>query len=258
MLAAFVAFEAAAESVRVDRYDAIRDQLMQMEVVFFDLDSTLARSQRMFGSDAWFDQEQERNMKDGMSRAEARRAAETMSDRLQASVAYDPVEPGVAKLVRDLQAHGVTVIVLTARREPQKHGAFRALRDLGIDMTRTAPAVPASEGLLYENGVLFANGEKKGPVLERFLKKHDLRPRSMAFVDDKLYNLNSVLSVLRANASRFLAVHYTGADEYNARFNRAVSDYQKMEFLAGRKIPSDAVALGAVRAGGLCRSAFSN
>lgn len=252
-----VSFETRAETVSVRKYDQIFDQLRSMELVIFDLDSTLVRSQRMFGSDAWFEHEWEQGILRGLSRDEARKEAERLSDRVQSTLNYDPVEPGVAKLIHELQASGVRVMIETARRIPQMDGAFRALREVEVDMSLTAPKVPAAENLVYRNGVLFANAEPKGVVLERFLKAGNLKVSSIAFVDDKLYNLKSVIGVMRAATPRFLAVHYRGADEYNDRFRQDVSNYQKAEFLAGRSIPSDAVALRSALAGGNCRLLFT-
>lgn len=249
---------ASAETAVVRHYDEIFERLSKMELVIFDLDSTLVRSERMLGSDAWFDQEWEENMRRGLSRDEARKEAERMSDRLQPTLNYDPVEPGVAKLIRDLQSAGVKVMIETARRIPQMEGAFKALHETGIDMSVTAPDVKSRADLVYQGGVLFANSESKGVVLERFIKAMGSRVGSIAFVDDKLYNLRSVLGVMRANAREYLAVHYLGAEEYNARFRQDVSNYQKSEFMSGRSIPSDADALRAVRAGGGCRVLFNH
>ena len=255
--AILVGGQAFAESVRAHSYSEVRERLLAMELVIFDLDSTLVRSERMFGSDGWFDREVEANLRRDLTRTQARKEAEALSDRIQSTIRYELIEPSIATLIHDLQAKGVTVMILTARREPQKIGALRALRETGLDFRKTAPELREAGGLLYVNGVLFANGEKKGPVLDRFLRAAGLAPRSIAFVDDKLYNLNSLLPVLREVAPEFLVIHYTGADEYNARFSRDVSEYQKSEFLAGRAIPGDVDALLMVRAGGLCRTVFN-
>jgi len=78
-------------------------------------------------------------------------------------------------VVSSLQRAGCCIFGLTTRFEETAPGTHKTLRSLGVDMTLTSPFPPQrmedpETGAVYENGVIYCNGEDKGLVLNRFLE----------------------------------------------------------------------------------------
>mmetsp|Transcript_16435 Transcript_16435/g.23107 ORF Transcript_16435/g.23107 Transcript_16435/m.23107 type:complete len:696 (-) Transcript_16435:278-2365(-) len=149
------------------------------------------------------------------------------------------IEPITAEVVKNLQEMGCTVFCLTARHSRSVGQTKQELLKVGVDFSVTSPFPNNSlltdpvTGAVCEDGIIFANGNHKGTVLNRFLEGFVFRdlyslgsewknseaaqkvlPDRIIFVDDQLPNCWTVQNSL-ATAGRFcipvLSYHYQRA-----------------------------------------------
>ncbi len=133
---------------------------------------------------------------------------------------------------------GIPAMALTASLtggfgsiQKMENWRVECLRQLGIDFSRSmihqTPIVfdelasYRGNHCLYVDGVLFVNGNvvSKGEALVAFLKKTELWPSSIIFVDDREENLKSVETALQTieKPIKYQGVHYTGAQRYPSK-----------------------------------------
>lgn len=148
------------------------------------------------------------------------------------------IEPITADVINELQRRGVTVFCLTARNSRCAAQTRAELVRVGVDFSVTSPFPNNSvltdpvTGAVCEDGIIFANNNHKGTVLNRFLEgfvfrplyafggawsdheESSILPDRIVFVDDQLPNCWTVLRSLTC-ASRFripvLSYHYERA-----------------------------------------------
>jgi len=139
---------------------------------------------------------------------------------------YCPVEKDTVEVITALQKGGPTVFALTARHKSTAKQTRQQLLDIGVDFMRAAP-FPKSfgnytiednvTGAQYLDGILYAGRHPKGEVLSRFLdmlQQQDIGdqeidkfgdkikiPKEIMFIDDQLYNIESVLEWLSPRKS---------------------------------------------------------
>ena len=154
------------------------------------------------------------------------------------------VEEEMPELIKDLKEKGVKVIALTSC-PTGKFGIIPSverwridhLDSLGINFSSSFPAIgrqflteiaaPGKSAPLYEEGVLFSKGHKKGEVLKAFLRQSKFRPSKVIFIDDLRENLDSVKGVLKALNIEFKGYQYVGATRFfKKKADSAMLNYQ--------------------------------
>lgn len=102
------------------------------------------------------------------------------------------------------------------------------LQELGIDFSKNAPyqapivfdelASYRGNYSTYLDGVLFVNGTvlSKGEVFLSFLKKTNVSPDKIIFIDDREDNLKSVEAAIQklGKPIEYIGLHYSGAQTY--------------------------------------------
>ncbi len=138
---------------------------------------------------------------------------------------FSLIEPGVVPLIQQLKQQGCFVLGLTSM-ESGAYGVipdmpmwrYEMLRGMGVAFTQefgnyTFTRLPAYRDhypVLYK-GILCANQQSKGAVLQAFLEQFALRPQKLIFFDDSLDNLQSVGKVCEALGIPVALYHYKGA-----------------------------------------------
>jgi hypothetical protein len=143
---------------------------------------------------------------------------------LQQHVLVDTKAP---ELIKQLQAQGVQVIILTRgcygmgatgqnvedlcidvfkKVDIDLHDSFASYSDLCLTDVKHNGFCP-----LFKQGILFSNTCDKGQTLEAFLKFVSFVPDQVIFVDDKLHYVQEVQRAMRACNIPFLGLHYRGA-----------------------------------------------
>ncbi len=153
------------------------------------------------------------------------------------------VEEGMPRFIQNLQESGIKVIALTNFPRGQYGVISRTetwrleqMRELGIDFSKAFPDEKSHEfhemirkgfaSPLFEEGILFANGQAKGEVLKAFFQKSGYYPSKVVFIDDMLVHHSSVEAVMASLEIPCVGVHYVGASKYFRAFNEALIRFQ--------------------------------
>lgn len=193
------------------------DEYNKETLVIFDLDNTLITAPTDLGSDQWVNTLIKQNI---IELNDARKGVITALAPywyLQQYIWPVPVTDNSLAVVNELQNKGVTVIALTARDHYIIYRTREQLERIGFDFTLNCPHKPfhssAPRPALYDAGIIFLNGQDKGPVLEEWLHQMDYRPQKMIFIDDKLNNVQSIQHVAEKERIPFIGIRYGYLDE---------------------------------------------
>jgi len=104
---------------------------------------------------------------------------------------------------------------------------------------QTGLPAPFTHLPLFEEGILFSYGYKKGAVLKEFFQKNGLCPSQVLFVDDLMENLQSVKDELSAMGIPFKGFHYQGAAKHFKPLNEKILHYQFHHLMKTRTWLSD-------------------
>lgn len=154
------------------------------------------------------------------------------------------VEESTPNLLNALEKKGVKVIALTSFpsgklgniKEMEKWKVER-LKTFGIDFSSSFPNIKrltfheiAKADMnppIFQDGVLFSRGYKKGEVLVAFLDHLNLNPQNVIFVDDILENIEGVKDSLSKRKIPFKGFYFQRDDGW---FNEINQDIIKLQF----------------------------
>ncbi len=116
------------------------------------------------------------------------------------------IEPEIIHIIKSLQQRDVEVLGLTSMEtgffgviQSMPEWRFAMLNNLGVTFTQTYSETYFTTLPAYRNnypgiykGIMCCNQQPKGKVLEAFLNKFDVQPKSIIFFDDGQSNLQSV------------------------------------------------------------------
>lgn len=124
-----------------------------------------------------------------------------------------PTEPDTVSIVHDVQ-HKALCGGITSRFPSLAPFTERTLKSLGIQFNLSTvieepinlelnPVCTVSDGILF-CGIVHS----KGSVLQRFLEKINLQPKSILFIDDQLDDVVEIGKTLEPSNISYLGVHY--------------------------------------------------
>ncbi len=154
------------------------------------------------------------------------------------------IEPVVVELINQLKSRGCTVLGLTSM-ESGAYGVissmsewrYQTLKHFGIEFTQkfgnhtltSLPAYRDNYPMLYK-GILCANQQPKGKVLEAFLKQLGLKPNKIISFDDEPGALQSIRDTCETLHIPVACYQYTGAERYERwSRNRMLYEIIKIE-----------------------------
>ncbi len=199
-------------------------------LVVFDLDNTLLAMAQGLGSDQWYEWQKRLSREDPCNpRNTGNRFA--VQGALFFASAMRPTQKDAARQVKNVQALGLPVIVVSSRGTDYRLQTFRELRRNGMDFSRSAigppggypqPFVPVENGRpsRYEDGVFLTTGQHKGRMLYALLRKTGTPlPAAIVAVDDKRKNLDDVVETFGPLGVAVHGWRYSGEDENVRRFD---------------------------------------
>ena len=158
-------------------------------------------------------------------------------------------------LIQELRRRGVPTMALTANLTGELAGVkeiecrrAEKLQALGIDFSTTAPYshpivfedLPPYHGYFshYFDGFFFVNGRtcSKGEALLAFLRRTQITPKKIIFIDDREENLKSVQEALEGRPTTYLGIHYMGALQYPSEDITESAFQSKWEALANETL----------------------
>lgn len=215
-------------------------------LLIFDLDNTVMESSQMLGSDQWYGYLVRAYQERGLTKEDAVDRAIAQWIVIQRTSEMQPVERATPTLIRAMQQSNVRVMALTARPTQLEKRTLTQLKKIGVSFMlhpvhRTEVSLPFKNGTAkYSQGVLFVGAKlNKGVVLGAFLKKISLKPKRVAFVDDKLKHVKDVGQALSKMKVAYTGFRYGATDAKVKAFDPWVAAVQFRYF---RKILPDEAA----------------
>lgn len=217
--------------IEAPHFSDLVDHVKPHSLVILDIDDTLLVPTQTLGSDVWFCHRLKihRSQENSHSKALDKALAEWEGVRHLTKMKI--VEEGSDVIVRDLQAQNITVMGLTTQGLALATRTVTQLRDVGIDLRKTAPEKDDyyfinDHGNLYRRGILFTAGSPKGPALIKLLNHWNLKPDHIIFINDKESHLKDVEKSVEEAGIAFTGLRYSYSDERVNGFNPKLADIQ--------------------------------
>ncbi len=138
------------------------------------------------------------------------------------------LDPNWPFLIQDLQCRGIKTILLTACLIGE-YGCIPSMEErrrnqllkFNIDFKQSWPDEDRIEFSKFideldedripnfSDGMLFSLYADKGAILGAFLKRMNITPNKIIFIDDQQYNLESVLTMCQVSGIEFVGILYT-------------------------------------------------
>jgi Protein of unknown function (DUF2608) len=207
--------------------------LKKDNLVLFDLDNTIMEPLQEFGSDQWFFYRFQKYLDKNMPYQEAIDNANAEWYEIQAITKVKLVENYIKTIIDNLHDNNTLAMGLTTRDHNLSLAALKQLNSLNIDFSKMAPEDKNhyfDNGILFKKGVLFCKGINKGEALRQFLKRINMMPKSIVFIDDKRKSLQQVEKVCKRLKIDFCGLRYGYLDEKVKNFNNNLADIQYENF----------------------------
>ncbi len=149
------------------------------------------------------------------------------------------VEQQTPFVIKKLQSNGVKVMALTALQtgpfgDIENMEDWRLAHLAAYDIHFTQDFVAAEHFVLdelrqegfspvYKRGALFTYKQPKGQALTAFLNRIDWRPQHIAFVDDKMPNIEDVAAAAEALMIPFTGLHYQVAQKLTKPLDEVIT-----------------------------------
>ena len=249
-LAFLIIAPARADIIQVSTLWGAMGWAQRNEMILLDQDNTVFEPVQTLGSDQWA----RAYVRELEAKGVPYELAEKMKTRtwmaIQQVTRVQPVEPST-RLYIAAALKNVRIFGLTARPAEAAELTERQLRSLDINYSRVQSedeVALLNEGTLYRRGVVYTSDGPKGAALLKFLDHYQLKPQSIALIDDRLENLRDVEAALAKRGIRFMGIHYTAAQPKIDAYRSEIANYQLNMFNSSRRgsILSDEEALRAM------------
>lgn len=162
-----------------------------------------------------------------------------LKSKVLKSIKFELVDPKFPKIIQDLNEREIATIALSN----SKTGSFGGIKKLenlrinhlasvNIDFKKSFSkfATPVFDDInsscLFKDGVLFTAKAPKGKVLAAFLKKMNVKPSKILFIDDNLEFVKSVDEEMNRLGIDALCFYYTQAKMLPFRPDEKIAEYQ--------------------------------
>ena len=226
------AISAFAEIREIKSMKEVLKEVDAQTLLVFDLDNTLMEPIQSLGSDQWYYYIIKKYKEvDKLSDQEAYDQADKVWNQTQWLIQVKAVESFTPELIEKLQKKKIKMMGLTARTYDISDITLKQLSSIGINLGHSVSSQDMSFKLVdtayYKNGIVF-QGEhnSKGDVFVEFLKRLNLKPKKVVFVDDKQKHVNSMEKALGEAKIKYIGFRYAAADERVEKFNKDFEDYE--------------------------------
>ncbi len=200
--------------------------------VIFDIDNTLIHPLSEIGSVEWVEYMRERYIQSGLTAEQATQKQHELFGLTQlpknAKVVDDSIFHFLQTLPRDFHVFALTArnpnLMLVTTQQLASVSLIGAL-EANFPKLQQKPAE-----LAIERGIIFANGQDKGKILELLLQNAQQTPAAIYFIDDKTYNVEAFDQAMeRVNSGRadkiaYQSYHLTAVDPLLKSFDAAKAD----------------------------------
>jgi hypothetical protein len=200
-------------------------------LVILDIDNVLGQMEKLIGSPEWFYSHIQKYIKRGLVLEDAVAHTLPLYHFIQHHSDMKPVEPDSAQTIKTIQQHATHTVAMTSRGFHLAARTAEQLDSLGINFSTTSffGHVIYRSYECYE-GIIFCNGNHKGPILLEVFKKNNYWPDTIIFINDKQKYLENIEQELISNASHipinFIGLRYNHLDEQSVLFDTEVAEYE--------------------------------
>ncbi len=193
LLAAFVfAYcNVSAKIIETTEITEISSSIEESTLVLFDLDDTLMNSVISLNSGKWI-----KFYWQAAPLFFPNPLLESLIEFINEHVPVKPLDSSAPRWIQELQKkEGVIPLAMTARslaHSPDRNITAQQLREIGIDFSQSSFPSSFASYPSFQEGIIFTSGEIKGDHLIKLLKTVHFWPKKVIFLDDKLYQVQSV------------------------------------------------------------------
>ncbi|MDP1835923.1 MAG: DUF2608 domain-containing protein [Chlamydiales bacterium] len=237
-----------AEIIETPHFKELKNFTSQDTLLVLDIDDTLLITKQMLGCDEWFTRRVVDLTHAGLPHKAAMAKAIGEWEGIRQLTQMELVEAGTESIIHQLQAQGFKIMGLTTQGLALSTCTIGHLREVDIDLARTAPAEHDHYflnglGVLYHKGILFTSGTPKGAALVRLLDHIGYKPSAVVFINDKASHLKDLQSHLEERGIKFIGLRYSYSDARKAAYCHKIAHIQFNHSNFGR-ILTDAEAAG--------------
>ena len=220
----------------------LEEYLTPGSLIVFDIDNTLIEPVQELGKDQWFGRKIQRYIEQGFNSKNALEVTLKQWTAVQNITDMQLAEPGIDTLIKKLQKQGFSTIGLTTRGLDLCNRTIDQLQSVKIKLDRTHKNKKdiffhiEKVGVLYRGGIIFTCNTHKGKALFKFLKKSNLKPSHVVFINDKHSHLLPVEEYCEKHNILFTGLRYNQLDPKVQNFRMDIADLQEAQF---GKIVSD-------------------
>lgn len=222
----------AGEIIEADHFSEILPYANEETLLVLDIDDTLLIPKQMLGCDEWYQLRLKHYLvlEGTFEKALDRALAEWEGIRHYTQM--EIVEEGTETLIDQLQQEGIQVMGLTTQGLALATRTSMQLAEVGIDLTKTAPAsqdaffVQNDHGILFRKGILFTSGQAKGKALFNLLASCGKLPKRVVFINDKMTHLADVEATSQEWGIEFIGLRYAFSDVKKAAFSPEIAQFQ--------------------------------
>lgn len=223
----------SAQIIEIQKMSEIQKYVDKDTMLIFDLDNTLIAPTGNFGSDAWFDYMWDSYKMDPLNKDTYTLTLQSWA-RAQDHVKVSPIESTSLSIIDQAKKMGNPVMALTSRNPALKAVTERQLSLAGIQFTPSVGMLnsyqfPAAyqknfrDDAVFDRGILFVGGNKKGTVLESFFHVAKFLPKKIVYVDDKRGHVENLEQVCKSMNIAYTGFRYGALDEKVKRYTSKVS-----------------------------------
>lgn len=200
-------------------------------LIVFDIDNTIARSQRELGSDEWFCYLVDQKIAAGYDKLSAIAITLPMLYYAQFNIPLIPTEPIAPLLIAYLEKNSIPFVGLTSRSLPLSERTHEQLCAIAMDFETSAimnnkMIFFPTEQALYLHNILFVGNHDKGEMLLKLCDSLNYQPDCIIFIDDKAYHVQSVEAAAKSRNIDYIGIRYSKCDESSAAFDPINADIQ--------------------------------
>lgn len=240
-LTCFTVHMAQAEIREIKSMKEVIDSLEAETLLVFDIDNTLLEPTGQLGSDQWFYYLYDALKLQGVEASEVPAQAMKIWNETQPLISMKAVEAITPDLVKGQQIRAVKMMALTARTLDIAPLTIKQLQSINIsfgepvaltaDFRIPKKELGSADDALFSKGVmLVGESNNKGKVLAYLLKKINLTPKKVVFVDDKFKHVQDMEVIMAGLQIPYVGLRYGAADEKVKVFTEIMAEAKDKKY----------------------------
>lgn len=215
--------------IETSSFEEVFDHLSPETILFCDLDNTIMEVTQHFGSVQWGDNHKEKLINSGESSEKAEEILHNLWFGILPHISMQLVDEQIPQIIQSIQKMGHFVLGLTARYPKEAWYTHPHLNRFQINFDKFFPDqhIPLESPILYENGILFCGTQiKKSDALMAFLQLHNLTPKKIIFIDDKLHHVQDLEAPLTSANIEYVGIRYSKCDQRVKDYDEKIANIQ--------------------------------